>query len=81
MPVLQKVGKKEVQGSGAAQACSQGMEEQVAVVVKRLIKPKYSEPKKKPFFCAQKKPFFFSELMELEIEPKMAKMANMANFG
>ena len=31
MSVLQKVGKEEVQGSGAAQACSQGMEEQVAV--------------------------------------------------
>ena len=29
--VLEKVGKEEVQGSGSAQACSQGMEEQAAV--------------------------------------------------
>ena len=31
MSVLQKVVKEEVQGSGSAQARSQGMEEQVAV--------------------------------------------------
>ena len=30
MSVLQKVGKEEVQGNGAAQARSQGMKEQVA---------------------------------------------------
>ena len=35
--VLEKVGKEEVQGSGSAQACSQGMEEQVAVKHLNLI--------------------------------------------
>ena len=35
--VLEKVGKGEVQGSGSAQACSQGMEEQVAVKHLNLI--------------------------------------------
>ena len=35
--LFEKVGKEEVQGSGSAQACSQGMEEQVAVKHLNLI--------------------------------------------